>query len=174
MAQALGEIIARKKPDHDGRGLTGITPNFPEPAGESPSAAAADITDAFEMLESWDQRYEYLMDLAHRLPPMPDAVKTEQTRVHGCQSTVHMIARTRPGTADRIDFLADSDSQLVLGLIAVLSYVFSGQRAADILTFDVEQFFRGLQLDQHLTMGRRNGLNAMVERIGALAKTLSK
>ncbi|MFA7237431.1 MAG: SufS family cysteine desulfurase [Phycisphaeraceae bacterium] len=181
-ADALRQIIIHNKsvptPVSSKRGMAvfgqTVAPHFPDPAADSPALAAADITDAFELLDSWDQRYDYMMDLANRLPPMPDAVKTEQTRVHGCQSTVHMIARTRPDTNDQIDFLADSDSQLVRGLIAVLAYVFSGQRAADILAFNVEQFFRGIGLDQHLTMGRRNGLKAMVDRILALAKTLSE
>lgn len=187
LADALRDIIAHnsnKKPSHAVPGLAGIAPNFPAPAADSPALAAADIIDAFEMLDAWEQRYDYMMDLAHRLPPMPDAVKTEQTRVHGCQSTVHMIARTRPASdklagddklpGDQIDFLADSDSQLVRGLIAVLSYVFSGQRASDILAFNITDFFKKIGLDQHLTMGRRNGLNAMVDRIRALAKTLSE
>ncbi|MHB1155209.1 MAG: SufS family cysteine desulfurase [Phycisphaerales bacterium] len=182
LADALREIIANNKPapkpvpSKHGMAFLGqtVVPHFPAPAADSPALAAADIADAFEMLDAWEQRYEYMMDLANRLPPMPDAVKTEQTRVHGCQSTVHMIARTRPETNDKIDFLADSDSQLVRGLIAVLSYVFSGQRAGDILAFNITDFFKKIGLDQHLTMGRRNGLNAMVDRIMTLAKTLSQ
>lgn len=105
------------------------------------------------------------MELGEKLPPMPDELKTECTRVYGCQSTVHLTARQKPGTTDVLEFLADSDADLVRGLIALLEHVFSGQKAADILAFDVEGFFARLGLDQHLTLGRRNGLASMVERI---------
>jgi cysteine desulfurase/selenocysteine lyase len=82
---------------------------------------------------------------------------------------VHLIARKRPGTEDVIDFLADSDADIVRGLIAILQRVFSGQGARQILAFDVESFFRKLGLDQYLTLGRRNGLASMVQRIRKLA-----
>ncbi len=108
-----------------------------------------------------------------KLLPLPPEAKTEENRVHGCQSTVHMIARKRPGAADVIDFLADSDADLVCGLIAILQKLFSGQSARQILAFDVEGFFRKLELDQHLTLGRRNGLASMVQRIRKLAAGLS-
>src|SRR5262249_57676028 len=71
----------------------------------------------------------------------------------------------KPGTEDVMEFLADSNADLVRGLIALLEYVFSGQRAQDILAFDVEGFFGRLGLDKHLTLGRRNGLASMVKRI---------
>jgi cysteine desulfurase/selenocysteine lyase len=85
--------------------------------------------------------------------------------VHGCQSIVHLAARNRPGTPDVVEFLADSDAEIVRGLIAVLEHLFSGQRAKDILAFDVEGFFRRLGLDSHLSLNRRNGLAAMVQRV---------
>jgi cysteine desulfurase/selenocysteine lyase len=131
----------------------------------SPQAAADEIIDVFEFLDSWSDRYQYLMELGEKLPPMPDELKTECTRVYGCQSTVHITARQKPGTKDVLEFLADSDAELVRGLIGLLEHVFSGQKAADVLAFDVEGFFARLGLDQHLTLGRRNGLAAMVERI---------
>jgi cysteine desulfurase/selenocysteine lyase len=131
----------------------------------TPQAAAEEIIDYFEFLDDWSDRYQYLMDLGEKLPPMPDELKTECTRVYGCQSTVHITARQKPGTKDVLEFLADSDAELVRGLIGLLEHVFSGQNAADVLTFDVESFFARLGLDQHLTLGRRNGLAAMVERI---------
>ncbi len=135
------------------------------PMAETPQAAAEEIAEVFELLDDWNDRYQYLLDLGRKLPVMPEELKTECTRVHGCQSTVHIAARQKPGTADVLEFLADSDAELVRGLIGVLEHVYSGQKAGDILAFDVEGFFRGLGLDQHLTLGRRNGLAAMVKRI---------
>jgi cysteine desulfurase/selenocysteine lyase len=100
---------------------------------------------------------------------MPQAWKTEDHRVHGCQSTVHLVLRRDPDDAERVQFVAESDSALVQGLIGLLQRVFSGQRAGDVLGFDVERFFTKLGLEQHLTMGRRNGLHAMVGRLRTLA-----
>ncbi|HXG09083.1 MAG TPA: SufE family protein [Gemmataceae bacterium] len=145
---------------------------YPEAVAPSPEEAAEELASAFEFMDSWGERYQYLIELGSKLKPMPAELKTEANRVRGCQSTVFMAARKRPGTADVLEFLADSDADLVRGLIAVLQRLFSGQRAAQVLEFDVEGFFRRLGLDQHLTLGRRNGLAAMVQRVRHFASAL--
>jgi cysteine desulfurase/selenocysteine lyase len=89
--------------------------------------------------------------------------------VHGCQSTVHIAARLRPDSDDIIEFLADSDANIVRGLIALLQQIYSGQSAAAILAFDIEAFLGEIGLDQNLSMSRRNGLAAMVQRLRQLA-----
>jgi cysteine desulfurase/selenocysteine lyase len=146
---------------------------FPAPAASSPQEAADELADTFEMLGEWSERYQYLIELGEKIPPMPAHLKTDQTRVWGCQSTAFVWPRIKPGTSDTIEFLADSDADLVRGLIAVLQHVFSGQRAEQVLAFDVEGFFHRLGLDQHLTLGRRNGLAAMVQRVRNLAAALT-
>ena len=103
------------------------------------------------------------------MPVMPGALKNDRTRVHGCMSTVHLFGRKRPGSEDTLDFLADSDAHIVRGLIAVLERLFAGQRAREILAFDVEGFFNRIGLEQFVTVQRRNGLAGMVARIRALA-----
>jgi cysteine desulfurase/selenocysteine lyase len=100
-------------------------------------------------------------------------MKTEPNRVHGCQSTVHIAARKKPGTSDVLEFLADSDADIVRGLIAILQRIYNGQRAQDVLGFDVEGFFTRIGLDKNLTLGRRNGLSSMVQRIRNLASLLN-
>lgn len=140
---------------------------------ESPQAAAEEILEVFDLLEDWGDRYQYLIELGEKLPPMPDELKTECTRVHGCQSVVYLAARQQPGSKDVLEFLADSDAELVRGLIGLLEHLFSGQKASEILAFDVEEFFRRLGLDQHLSMNRRNGLSAMVQRIKQHAAALA-
>lgn len=147
---------------------------WPEPVASSPQEAADELIEAFELLGDWEARDQYLLELGEKIPPMPDWLKTESNRVHGCMSTVHLHARKRPGTVDAIDFLADSDAHLVRGLIAVLQRLFSGQSASAILKFDTEKFFSQLGLDRHLSMGRRNGLAGMVKRIGQEAARLGK
>jgi cysteine desulfurase/selenocysteine lyase len=146
---------------------------IPEPAGVSPQAVADAIADDFEMMGEWDERYQYLISMGDKLPLMPTDLKIEANRVYGCQSTVHLFPRKHPGAADRLDFLADSDADLVRGLIAVLQRLFSGQRANEILAFDIEGFFNRLGLDQNLTMGRRNGLASMIQKIRAYATNLA-
>ena len=138
---------------------------WPGATAPSPQAAADEVAEVFEFLEDWPDRYQYLLEMGAKLPALPGEFRTEAHRVRGCQSTVHLAARKQPGTADVVEFLADSDADLVRGLIALLEQVYSGQRASAIVAFDVEGFFARLGLDQHLTLGRRNGLAAMVQRV---------
>lgn len=122
-----------------------------------------ELVDNFGFLEDWEDRYAYLIDLGAQLPPMDDSLKTEQSKVRGCMSQVWMIL----GWDDtgRLTFTADSDAQIVRGLIAVLRTVYEGQTAAQIVDIDVEKTFARLGLDQHLSPNRRNGFFSMVERV---------
>lgn len=149
-------------------------PAFPQAEVNGPQGSADEIAEAFDFLDDWSQRYQYIIEAGTKLPPMPAAWKTEENRVRGCQSTVHVQFRKRPGTADVVEFLADSDADIVRGLIAFLQKLFSGQRARDILDFDVQGFFRRIGLDNNLTLGRRNGLAAMVQRIKEFAAGVAK
>jgi len=151
-------------------------PQQPAPATSpfaSPDAAANEMIETFEFLEDWEQRYELLTDLGEKLPPMPEALKTEANRVHGCQSIVYLHAAKRPGTADTIDFLAYSNAIIVRGLVALLLRVYSGQSAKAILAFDDRAFIEKLGLDKNTTMFRRTGLDGMVKRIRAEAARLA-
>ena len=135
---------------------------------------ANDLIESFEMFDEWEDRYRFLIDLGKELPPFPDEERTDENKVHGCQSNVWMIASPHEaGGQTTIDFLADSDAHIVRGLIAILTRLYSGRTANEIMNFDVEGFFRNLGLDQHLSMGRRNGLSGMVARIRTLATQLS-
>jgi cysteine desulfurase/selenocysteine lyase len=139
----------------------------------SPREAAKKLADDFAIFDDWSERYEYLIGLGKKLPPMPAALKTDANFVRGCQSTVHIAARKKPGTEDVIEIVADSDADIVRGLIGLLERLFSGQRAGDILSFEVGEYFARLGLDQNLLITRRTGLEAMVKRIRALAATLA-
>jgi cysteine desulfurase/selenocysteine lyase len=148
-------------------------PVYPKPYAASPKAAADKIATAFEFLDNWPERYQQIIDFGKRLPPMPVDLKSEPNRVYGCQSTVHIAARKKLDTIDVLEFLADSDADLVRGLIAILQRIYNGQRARDVLAFDVEGFFTRIGLDKNLTLGRRNGLSSMVQRICNLASLLN-
>lgn len=154
--------------------VTSSEPAYPGPFAESPEAAAAELLEAFEFLEDWEARHQYMMEMGAKIPAFPDAERTATNRVHGCQSTVFLAARKRPDTDDVLDFVADSDAHLVRGLIALLERIYAGQRASLILKFDVDAFFRKLGLDQHLSTNRRNGLSAMVGRIRGLASKMDE
>jgi cysteine desulfurase/selenocysteine lyase len=142
-------------------------------AAPSPQAAAEELIETFDFLQTWEQRYELLNDLGEELPPMPEELKTESNLVHGCQSIVHLFARKRPNTPDTIDFLASSNAIIVRGLVALLLRVFSGQSAKAILAFDDKAFIHRLGLDQNTTMFRRTGLEGMIKRIRSEAKRLT-
>jgi cysteine desulfurase/selenocysteine lyase len=172
-AAALQKIVAEAADRARPGAVVGPEAAYAEAAADSPQAAAEELAETFEFFDDWAERYQYLLELGEKIPPAPAALKTEANRVRGCQSTVFLSARKKPGTADVLEFVADSDADLVNGLIAVLEKLFSGQKAADVLAFDVERFFARLGLDQHLTLGRRNGLASMVQRIRGHAAALS-
>jgi cysteine desulfuration protein SufE len=100
---------------------------------------------------------------------MPDAEKTESTKVRGCMSQVWLVASVQPGPPPRLEFRGDSDAHIVKGLIALLFKLYSGRTPQEILALDVQSVFEQLGLENHITMNRRNGFYAMVERIRALA-----
>ena len=140
----------------------------------SPAQQADELVDSFTLFDEWEDRYRFLIDLGKELPPFPDAQRTEENRVHGCQSNVWLIAEPHQDNGHkRIEFVADSDAHIVRGLIAILRRIYSGQSAQDILSFDIDDFFKRLGLDQHLSMGRRNGLAGMVARIKTLASQMN-
>jgi cysteine desulfurase/selenocysteine lyase len=145
---------------------------WPAAVAKSPEAAADELAELFDALGDRDGRNLYILELGEKLLPMPVEFKSEETRVHGCMSLVHLYGRRAPGGEDRLEFLADSDAHIVRGLIGVLQRLFSGQRAAEILAFDVEAFFGRIGLEQFITVQRRNGLAGMVKRIRGLANEM--
>jgi cysteine desulfurase/selenocysteine lyase len=162
----VSEASARSKP------MPLPTPRdaeYPPASATSPDAAAADLVELFDFLDDWNERYNQIIEFGEKLLPMPAQLKTEANRVHGCQSTVFIDARQKPGAKDIVEFLADSDADIVRGLVAILQKVYSGQPADKIVAFDVQDFMKRLGLDQNLSMGRRNGLGEMVQRVRKFA-----
>lgn len=177
LAAALAEIVAGARETSARTASNDMAAEevlYPTAAADSPESAAEEIAEIFELLPDWPMRHQQIMDLGERLTPMPDALKTPETFVPGCQSRVHLSARVRPGSPDVIEFLADSDANIVRGLIALLQQLYSGQPAGAILAFDAQAFFSRLGLDEHLSMTRRNGLVAMVERMRQIAAGLAR
>lgn len=124
-----------------------------------------DLLEEFQGLESWEDRCDYLIDLGFDLPEFPEEAKTEQNRVHGCQSNVWMLLNPSADDPQVVEIVADSDAIIVRGLIAVLLAMYAGKSPDEILAADVRKVFAELGLDRHLSPMRKNGLNGMVKRI---------
>jgi cysteine desulfuration protein SufE len=137
--------------------------NVPQEATAAEAQAA--IAEEFAFFSDWTERYQYLIDLGRQLPPFPDASKTEENRVHGCQSMVWLIPS---GDASKMHFDAASDSAIVSGLIALMLRVYSGRSAREIV--DTEpSFVQEIGLAKHLSPTRSNGLAAMLAKAKAYA-----
>lgn len=130
---------------------------------------ADDIVETLDFFDSWEERYKYIIDLGKELPPMDEALHTEDRLVRGCQSQVWLAHEYRDG---KLYFLADSDAFIVKGLLAVVLAAFNGQSPEAIGKLDVEGYFSRLDLLQHLSSTRGNGLKAMVKRIQDTAASL--
>jgi cysteine desulfurase/selenocysteine lyase len=139
--------------------------DYPPAAAPSPSLAAEELCSSFELFDDRESRADYVMELSRKLPNHFDLLKKVTARVPGCMSEVYLVARKFGGSDDRLEFVADANAEIVRGLIVILEKLFSGQRAQDILGFDVETFFNKIGLDQFITTQRRNGLAGMVNRI---------
>lgn len=124
--------------------------------------SADDIIDTLGFFDSWEDRYKYIIDLGKELPPLAEEHRTEANLVRGCQSQVWLTSDVRDG---RLFFAADSDAFIVKGLLGVVLAAYNGKAPADILAFDIESYFNALNLLQHLSSTRGNGLRAMVKRI---------
>ena len=127
------------------------------------------LIENFEMLGPWDERYRYIIDLGKKLPPMPDADKTEATKVRGCMSQVWLTAEADPGPPPRLQLQGDSDAFIVKGLIALLFMIVRDRTPQEIVDLDIGDVFSRLGLENQITANRRNGFYAMVERIKTLA-----
>ncbi|WP_343559970.1 SufE family protein [Kiloniella sp. b19] len=129
-----------------------------------------DLIDTFEFVDDWEERYRYIIDMGKKLPALDDSDKTEENRVQGCTSQVWLVCETTDATPPVLKFRADSDAHIVRGLVAMMMMVFSGKTAREILDFDIQGLLDRLELAQHLSPNRANGLHSMVERIRATAQ----
>jgi cysteine desulfuration protein SufE len=133
------------------------------------------ILEDFDVLDSWDDRYRYVIELGRALPPFPEPARNDANKVQGCASQVWLISETKPalnGGGPRLEFQGDSDAHIVKGLIAILFALYSGRPASKILETDALAVFERLGLREHLTPQRSNGFRSMVERIRADARTV--
>jgi len=130
------------------------------------SITSEDILDTLGFFESWEDRYKYIIDLGRELPPLPEALRTDDRLVRGCQSQVWIDTRLQDG---RLELAVDSDAFIVKGLLGVILAAYNNKTPEEILAFDIDAYFDKLDLLSHLSPTRGNGLRAMVSRIREIA-----
>lgn len=130
-----------------------------------------ELIENFELLEDWEDKYRYLIDLGNNLEPLPIELKTDEFKVMGCQSQVWLVPEFKNG---QLSFKGDSDAVIVKGLIAVVLTIFEDKTPSEILSFDLDGVFAKLGLKEHLSPSRRNGLLSMIEKIRFYAEHLQE
>src|SRR5215510_854487 len=136
-------------------------------------AAIVEIIENFALLDEWDDRYRYVIELGRTLTPLPDGAHIDANKVQGCASQVWLLTHVKPNgvSGPTLRFEGDSDAHIVRGLIAILFALYSGKSARDILAIDALAIFDRIGLRENLTPQRSNGLRSMVERIRTEART---
>ncbi|WP_315706346.1 MULTISPECIES: SufE family protein [unclassified Bradyrhizobium] len=130
-----------------------------------------EIRDNFALLDDWDDRYRYVIELGRTLTPMPEADHSAQNKVQGCASQVWLSKHIDQGDSEPVlNYVGDSDAHIVRGLIAILLTLYSGHTPREILATDALAVFDELGFREHLTPQRSNGLRSMVERIRSDAR----
>jgi cysteine desulfuration protein SufE len=127
---------------------------------------AEQIVEDFEFFDDWEQRYQYLIDLGKSIPAMDDAQKTDKMRVHGCQSKVWLNYQLNNGV---LSFQVDSDALIVKGLLMLVMAAYNQKTPEQILAFDIDTYFKRLDLERHITPNRGNGLRSIVATIQKIA-----
>jgi cysteine desulfuration protein SufE len=138
---------------------------------ETSTAAIDDIIENFSLLDEWDDRYRYVIELGRKLPPFPDELRTDVNKVQGCVSQVWLATSVQRGDGEaRLRFVGDSDAHIVRGLVAILIALLSGRTASEIAHDNPIALFERLGLGEHLTPQRSNGFRSMVARMRADAQ----
>lgn len=132
--------------------------------------AFLDIAENLSFLDDWEDRYRYIIELGQALPPLDEAERNAETRVHGCVSQVWLVSNHNGAN---LVYRGESDAMIVRGLVAILVALYSGRPANEVAGIDAIEVFDDLQLRDHLTTQRSNGLVAMVNRIRAEATALA-
>lgn len=125
----------------------------------------SEIVDEFSLFDSWDEKYEYIIDLGKKLAPLEEQYKKDENKVRGCQSTVWLVADYKDG---KVFYKAESDAVIVKGLISMLIRVLSGHEPTEIVNAKLD-FIRDIGMMNHLAQTRSNGLLAMVKQMKSYA-----
>lgn len=132
------------------------------------STTMEDVFDAFELLDDWEDRYAFIIDLGKQLPPFPDSERNEKNYVHGCQSQVWLIHHYDEASG-KLFLLIDSDAIIVRGLAAIILVALNNHEPRDLLSIDIDELFERLDLFRHISPTRGNGLRSMISKIRDIA-----
>jgi cysteine desulfuration protein SufE len=124
-------------------------------------AIEQEIVEEFSLFDSWDEKYEYIIDLGKKLKPLDEAYKKDENKIKGCQSTVWMVSELKDG---HVYFTAESDAVIVKGLVSMLIRVLSGHTPQEIMNARLD-FIDRIGMKQHLAQTRSNGLLSMVKQM---------
>lgn len=125
-----------------------------------------EIIDNFSYLDDWEDRYKYVIELGKELEPMPEVLQVDANKVRGCSSQVWLSTRiSNDGNEQRLHFLGNSDAHIVRGLVSITLSIFNDKTATEIVATDIESIFQKIQLREHISAQRSNGLNSMLQRI---------
>lgn len=138
----------------------------------TPQDTIEELADNFALFDEWEDKYAYIVDLGRRMDALPDAEKSPETKVTGCMSQVWIKPEVTDDTPARLRFRGDSDAHIVKGLIAILLQIYSDRTAEEILSVDPKAMMTRLELENHISPNRRNGLVSMVETIRGYAARL--
>lgn len=125
-----------------------------------------EILEDLAFFDSWEERYKYIIDLGKALPAFPAELQTPERLVKGCQSNVWLEIA---GDKDKIEFLVDSDAVIVKGLLVLVLAAYDSKSPQKIIAFDIDDYFKKLDLERHISPTRGNGLKAIVSRINNIA-----
>ncbi|MDD4556431.1 MAG: SufE family protein [Alphaproteobacteria bacterium] len=128
-----------------------------------------ELSDNFELLEDWEDKYRYIIDLGSKLPIFEEKLRTEEWKVQGCSSQVWLVPTVQE---NKLFFQGDSDAAIVKGLLSIVLMIFSGKTSQEIEKINGETIFTSLGLQENLSPSRRNGLFSMIEKIKYYAKNL--
>ena len=129
-----------------------------------------ELIENFEFLDSWEDKYRYIIELGEKLPPLDACFHTDEWKVKGCQSQVWLVPQKMPDGS--IKFIGDSDAMIVKGLIAVVLMIYNNLTPKEIKEKNVSEIFTTLGVKEHLSPSRRNGLESMIEKIKYYADIL--
>ncbi len=128
------------------------------------------IAGTFEMLQDWEERYQFIYDLGKRLPALDERFKDSDHQVHGCMSQVWFNVQPSAAEPDRLELAGESDTAVIQGIVAILVALYSGKTLAEMLAVDADEVFERLGIYDHLSPNRHVGVYAMVEKIRSLAQ----
>jgi len=132
------------------------------------STTMEDVFEAFELLDDWEDRYAFIIDLGKQLPPFPESERNEQNYVHGCQSQV-WLTHYFDEASGKLFLLIDSDAIIVRGLAAIILVALNNHQPRELLAIDIDELFERLDLFRHISPTRGNGLRSMISKIRDVA-----